>query len=169
MKASRQRASRAEDVLKGAERDDCELVLRLAERGAALGADAHHAEMHPLDLNHLVDWIDVAAEQPIGRAPAEHAHRARRVDFHRAHQPSALGVEVRKVDVFAGHAGDPRAVDRLVAVGDPRARVGFEHDRRGQRAVAADRAHVLHRDARVAPHLLELFVAADDRELLNVE
>ena len=95
----RQRAARSEHHLELAERDDRELVLRLAEQRAALRADADDAEVHAFDLDDLVERIDVAPNsrsavcQPItvtGRA---------RVDFGRAHQPAALGVEAREVDV----------------------------------------------------------------------
>ena len=71
----------------------------LAEQRAALGADADDAEVDAFDLDRLVDRIDVGAEQPVGGLPADHDHRPRAVDFGRAHQPAALGVEAREVDV----------------------------------------------------------------------
>ena len=49
-----------------AERDDRELVLRLAEQRAALRADADDAEVDALDLDDLVERIGVGAEQPVG-------------------------------------------------------------------------------------------------------
>ena len=56
--------------------DERELVLRLAEDGAPLRADAHHTEMDAFDLDRLVERIDVLAEQPIGGLPADDGDRA---------------------------------------------------------------------------------------------
>ena len=55
-----------------------------------------------------------------------------RLDFGRAHQPAALGVEAREVDVLGRHALHLRVVDRLVAVGDAAAAAGVGHHRRDQ-------------------------------------
>src|SRR5712691_533615 len=160
---------RSEHHLKPEKRNHRELVLRLAEQRAALRADADDAEMHPFDLNDLVERIDVPAEQPIRGLPAEHDDRARGLDFRRAHQPPHLRIEAGEVDVVARHALDPREIDRLVPVGDPPAGGRVRHHRRDQLAVAPNRARVGHRDAWVAPHLVELLVAARDRKLLDVE
>ena len=72
----RQRAPRAEHHLELPERDDRELVLRLAEQRAALGADADDAEVDAFDLDDLVERIDVGAEQPVGGLPADHRRPA---------------------------------------------------------------------------------------------
>ena len=69
----------AEQHLELAERNDRELVLRLAEQRALLRADADDAEVHALDLDDLVERIDVGAEQPVGRLPADHRRPAARV------------------------------------------------------------------------------------------
>ena len=74
---SDQRPARSEDHLELAERDDGELVLRLAEERSALRAHADDAEVDAFDLDDLVERIDLGAEQPIGRLPAEHGDRAR--------------------------------------------------------------------------------------------
>ena len=95
----RQLAARSEHHLELAERDHRELVLRLAEQRPALRAHADDAEVHAFDLDDLVERIDVGAEQPVGGLPADDGDRPRALDFGRAHQPAALGVEAREVDV----------------------------------------------------------------------
>ena len=75
----RQLTPRSEHLLELAERDDRELVLRLAEQRALLRADADDAEVHAFDLDDLVERIDVGAEQPVGGLPADAPRPAARV------------------------------------------------------------------------------------------
>ncbi len=165
----RQPGPRAEDHLKLAERDDRELILRLPEERAALGAHADDAEVDAFELDHLVQWIEVGAKQPIGGPPAEHDHRTCGVDFRGAHEPSAFRVEAREFHVLAADPLDARLIDRLVAIRDAPAGGHVHHHRRRQLAVAANRPRIGHRQAGIVPDLVEVLVAARNRELLDVE
>jgi hypothetical protein len=159
---------RSEQRLKLSQRNDGEFVLRAAQSGPALGADADDAEVDALDLDELVEGIEIA-EQAVGRLPTDHRDRTVRVDLGRAHQPAAFGVETGEVDVFRRDPADLRLIDGLVAIRDTAAGARIGHDRGHQVAVAADGTGVLQREARVVPDLVPLVVAARDRKLLDVE
>ena len=75
--------ARAEHLLEHAERNDRELVLRLAEDRALLLADADDAEVQPADPDDLVDGLELA-EQPLGRLRAEHGDLLVAIDLARA-------------------------------------------------------------------------------------
>ena len=65
----------AEHLAEGAERDDGEVVLRVAEGGSLLLADADDAVVQRADLDHLVERVD-RAEQLVGDLPPDDGHRA---------------------------------------------------------------------------------------------
>ena len=134
------------------QRDDPELVLRLAEEGTALRAHADHVEVHAFDLDGLANRIDARAEQAVGRLPPDHGDRPRRLDLGRAHQSPALGVEAGEVDVSACHALNARLIDRFVAVGDPAAGRWSRPSRR--RSACCDRPSARRSSGRVMRGLL---------------
>ena len=167
----RQLPARAEDLLKLPERNDGELVLRLAEQRAAPGADADDAEMHALDLDDLVERIDIRSEQPFGVSGRRARPTGRGdVDFGRADQPSALGVVVGEIDVFRRHARHLRRC-RSTRRGRSRARgratLSMTAETSGLYRLTASAS--CRRDARVRLHPQPFFVAADDAELLDDE
>src|SRR4029077_12837279 len=78
-------------------------------------------------------------------------------------------LERREAAEFGGHSLDRDVVDRLVAIDDLRAALRVEHHRRYQRAVAAHRPDIVHRDAWVVAELVEFLIAEHQRELLHAE
>jgi hypothetical protein len=115
----RQLAPRAEHLLKLPQRNDRELVHRLAERLSSPGADADDAEMESLDLDDFVDRIDIRPEQPFGELRADHGRAPVHGDFRGADEPPSLGVVAREIDVFGSNARHLDAVDRRIAVRSP--------------------------------------------------
>ena len=119
---------RAEHHLKLAERDDRELVLRLAEQRAALGADADDAEMHAFDLDHLVERIDVGAEQAVGRLPAEHDHRPRTSALPWGSSAARARRRSSRNSTYSGVTPvNLGLIDRFVAIGDAAVGAGVGH------------------------------------------
>jgi hypothetical protein len=165
----RQLPPRAEHLLKLPQRNDRELVHRLAERLSSPGADADDAEMESLDLDDFVDWIDIRPEQPFGELRADHGRAPVHGDFRGADEPPSLGVVAREIDVFGSNPCHLDAVDGRIAVRHPRAGLRAQHHRRHQRAVPLDRVRILSRDARIRLHAQPLVVAAHDAELLDDE
>ena len=108
-------------------------------------------------------------EQLVGDFPSEHDHRPVGVDLDRADQPAALRVEGGEVDVFARDAADLRAVDRLVAVGDSRAREGLRGNGPDVLAVLADGGRLVERDPRVVADAFLVGFGPDDGHALNRE
>ena len=158
----RELPARAEHLLELPERNDGELILRLAQQRSTLRADADHAEVHALNLNRFLERFDVGAEQPFGRLRANHRNRPGEIHFGGAHEAAALGIVVGEVDVLRRDARHLNAVDGRVAVGNAAARVRQEHHRRDERAVAPDGRGIEPRDAGIGLNPLEVFVAADD-------
>ena len=77
-----ERSARAEQLLEAAERNDHELVERVAEGRALLRADAEHAKVDAGDADDFVDRIR-RPEQSIRDAPAEERHRTLAADLDR--------------------------------------------------------------------------------------
>jgi hypothetical protein len=159
----RQRPARPEHHLELTERNHGELVLRLAQQRAPFGAHADDPEMYALDLDSLLQRVDIRSKQPIGRLPPDDGDRPCAVDFDRAHQAAALGVEAGEIDVLRRHPEDSRVVEGLVTVRDAPAAIRLGHHRRDEGTVVTlQRPRVLERDARVVADLLEFVVAPRD-------
>ena len=156
-----QRLTRAEQLLVTAERDDHELVERVAEEGALLGADADDAERHPRDLDELVERI-LGPEQPIGHLPADQRDRAVALHLDRAHHPAALGVEGRELQVVVGHALDGDRLQLLAAIADGRVLLRLGHHRGDGRPEALDRSGLVEGDAGVVALAVDLVLVAGD-------
>ena len=151
----------AEQALKGAERNDRELVLRHAEGRADRTADPDDAKRHPLDADLAVDRVE-RLEQPFRRFGAEHRDIPSALDFGWRHQAAVLGVEGGEVDEVVGHALNGDLLEQPMTVPDLAGPLRLDHHGGDLAGEAADRVGVVHRDARVVPRPFELLLAPDD-------
>jgi hypothetical protein len=164
-----QRLPRAEDLLVRAERDDDEVVLRVAEEGSLRLADADDAEGEPADLDRLVERRH-RSKQRFRQVGADDRHRAVTLDLDAAHHaPGAVGVVAREVEVLGADAGDAHALDQLILVGDVAAVLGRHHHRADVGPEPPDGVGFVARRCRVVAMELFFLLGADRRPTLDRE
>src|SRR4029453_1880524 len=110
---NRQLAAATVDDLELAERDDDEVVLRLAQERSALLAHADDAEVNALNLEILLEGV-YAAEETGADPPADDDDRTRAIDFRWAHETTALGVKRRERGQLRAHPVNGGVVDRAI-------------------------------------------------------
>ena len=152
---------RAEHLLEVAERDDREVVLRIAERGPLLLVTPTTRKCMRADRDRLVDRID-RPEQLVGDVPADDGHRPARGDFDRADQPPALDVVGGEVDVVGATPPGP-ARRRPIRCGTTSCAdaLASRGDRADVLAVLADGRRLLERDPRVVADAVLVGLRAD--------
>ena len=158
----------AEPLLEFAERDDREVVLRVAEERPLFLADAHDPEVQSRELDDLVERI-FASEQLVRDVPADQRHRHVPFDLVGADESAALRVERREEEIVPRDALDLHRVDRLVLVLRLSPCVGLRGDGRDVLAVAAHRRPFGHLDLRVVPDALLVLLRPHDRHPLDGE